>query len=174
MKILVSACLLGLSCRYDGCSKENPAAVALAGRHTLIPFCPEVYGGLATPREPSEIRDGRVVTRSGAEVTSQFERGAREALRIAQLLGCACALLQDRSPSCGVGLIHDGTFTGGLTEGDGLTAALLRAHGVRVIPASRLAELTACPCPKRCRRHNDCDACRAHHAGRRHPPYCER
>lgn len=174
MKILVSACLLGVACRYDGKSKENPEVLALAARHALIPYCPEVYGGLATPREPSELRDGRVVTSSGGDVTAQFAKGAQEGLRLARALGCTCALLQDRSPSCGVGVIHDGTFSGGLTEGDGLTARLLRDNGLRVLPASRAAELAGCPCPEKCRRHGDCTACREHHAGRRNPPWCER
>lgn len=141
MNVLVSACLLGMGCRYDGNAKENPGVLALTQTHSLIPFCPEIYGGLATPREPCEIRDGRVVTQSGLDMTEAFRRGAAEALRLCETLGCGCALLQDRSPSCGCGRIHDGTFTGGLTQGDGLTAALLKENGVRVLPASRAAEL---------------------------------
>ena len=128
MRILVSACLLGLSCRYNGKTKPNDAVLQLAKAHELVPFCPEIYGGLATPREPSEIRNGRVVTSGGADVTSAFEKGAQEALLLAQALGCTCAVLMDRSPSCGSGVIHDGTFTDGLTKGDGLTAALLKKH----------------------------------------------
>ena len=174
MKILVSACLLGLACRYDGRAKENAEVLSLAGRHTLIPYCPEIYGGLATPRESSEIKNGRVVTLSGADVTDAFEKGAREGLKLARQLGCTCAVLQDRSPSCGIGVIHDGTFTDGLTEGDGLTARLLSENGIRVVPASRVAELSECPCTVKCHRHNDCEACRAHHAGRRNPVRCER
>ena len=174
MNVLVSACLLGMGCRYDGKSKENPDVLALRKTHTLIPFCPEIYGGLATPREPSEIRDGRVITRSGGDVTEAFRRGAAEAQRLCEALNCSCALLQDRSPSCGCGLIHDGTFTDGLVEGDGLTTARLREHGVRVLPASRAAELAGCPCPEACRRHDDCDACRRHHNHGKRPPFCER
>ena len=174
MKILVSACLLGVACRYDSRSKENPSVLALAGTHTLVPYCPEVYGGLPTPREPSEIRDGRVVSRTGTDVTAQFEKGAQEALRVCRALGCDCALLQDKSPSCGCGVIHDGNFGEGLVEGDGLTTALLKANGIRVVPASCVGELAACPCLKKCRRHGDCDACRKHHNGRGKPPFCER
>lgn len=145
MKLLVSACLLGLGCRYDGRAKENATVLELTGSHTLIPFCPEIYGGLSTPREPSEIRGGRVLTKTGEDVTMQFEKGACEALRLAQTLGCTGAILQDRSPSCGVGWIHDGTFLGGLVEGDGLTARLLLQAGLRVLPASRADELAEWP-----------------------------
>ena len=141
MKILVSACLLGLGCRYDGQSKRNEAVLRLADRHALIPFCPEIYGGLPTPRLPAEIRNGHVVNRDGQDVTEAFQRGAQEALHLMKTLGCDCTLLQDRSPSCGCGQIHDGTFTDGLVAGDGLTAALLKNHGYRVLPASRAEEL---------------------------------
>ena len=174
MKILVSACLLGVACRYDGKTKDNPQVVQLAKTHTLIPFCPEVYGGLSTPRDPSEIRNGAVYTKNGDNVTAQFEKGAQEAVKLARTLGCTCALLQDRSPSCGVGLIHDGSFTDALVVGDGLAARALMDAGLRVLPASRATELEGCPCPKKCHRHGDCAACREHHDGRKKPPFCER
>ena len=138
MKILVSACLLGMACRYDGRSKENAAVLALAERHTLVPCCPEVYGGLPIPREPSEIRGGRVYSRSGRDVTAQYEKGAQETVRLARLLRCDCALMQDRSPSCGCGLIHDGSFTDALVVGDGLTVQRLKANDIPVLPASRV------------------------------------
>ena len=141
MKVLVSACLLGLPCRYDGGAATDETVTGLIGEHTLVPFCPEIYGGLPTPREPAEIRGDRVVTRSGEDVTEAYEKGAREALRIARMFGCECAVLQDRSPSCGCGIIHDGSFTGALVPGDGVTAKLLCANGVRVLPASRAGEL---------------------------------
>lgn len=141
MKILVSACLLGMVCRYDGRSKENAAVLALADRHTLVPCCPEVYGGLPIPREPSEIRNGRVYARSGLDVTAAFEKGAQETLRLVQILGCDCALMQDQSPSCGCGLIHDGSFTDALVAGDGLTVKLLKENDIPVLPASRVEEL---------------------------------
>lgn len=174
MKILVSACLLGLSCRWDGHTNQNESVLALRAQHTLIPYCPEIYGGLATPREPAEIRGGRVYTRSGVDVTAQFEQGAAEALRLCRTLGCDCAVLADRSPSCGVGWVYDGTFTGALVPGDGLTASALREGGVRVLPASQAADVAAlCPCPAACRRHGDCTACRRHHR-RRKLPFCER
>ena len=175
MNILVSACLLGLPCRYDGRTKENAQVIALSQRHTLIPYCPEVYGGLPTPREPSEIREGRVISRSGADVTEAFEKGAAQALYLAKLLHCECAVLQDRSPSCGFGEIHDGQFGEGLVPGDGFTARLLNESGIRVLRASQAAQLTAaCPCPKSCHRHGQCEACRSHHRERRKPPFCKR
>ena len=140
MKILISACLLGVCCRYDGASKPHPLAAALAERHTLVPVCPEQLGGLPTPRPPAERRDGRVVTQSG-DVTEQYRRGAEETLKLCKLLGCQAAVLKERSPSCGRGEVYDGTFTGTLTAGDGVTAALLEEHGIPVYGESRIEEL---------------------------------
>ncbi|MCE5344070.1 MAG: DUF523 domain-containing protein [Eubacteriales bacterium] len=143
MKVLVSACLLGMACRYDGNAHTDETVVRLAKMHTLIPVCPEIYGGLPTPREPAELRDGRVYTRSGADVTAAYEKGAREALLIARTLHCVCAVLQDRSPSCGCGVVYDGTFSDVLTPGDGVTAKLLSNNGIHTLPASRAGELEA-------------------------------
>lgn len=145
MNILISACLLGVSCRYDGAQRENAAAICLAEKYHLIPFCPEQAGGLATPRSPAELCGGIVMTRDGADVTDAYRRGAEEALRLAELFHCAVAVLKERSPSCGSGEIHDGTFSGGLTTGDGMTAALLKAHGIRVLGESEIQrELLSC------------------------------
>ncbi len=141
MKLLISACLLGTRCRYDGASKAHPLVEELAKRHTLVPVCPEQLGGLATPRPPAERRDGRVVTRDGADVTEQYRRGGEEAWRLCRLLGCQAAVLKERSPSCGQGQVYDGTFTGTLTAGDGVTAALLEEHGIPVYGESRIGEL---------------------------------
>ena len=132
MNILISACLLGLPCRYDGKAKPWPGAEELKKRHTLIPFCPECCGGLPTPREPSEIRGSRVVSRTGCDVTDAYRRGAEEALAMCRMFACRCAVLKEKSPSCGCGKIYDGTFTGTLTDGDGITAALLKENGIRV------------------------------------------
>lgn len=136
MKIFISACLLGVKCRYDGAEKQNEAALRLAEKHELIPFCPEIYGGLATPRDPAEIRGGRVITCKGKDVTAEYEKGAEMALKVAEMLGCECAVLQDRSPSCGIGKVHNGLFDGGLVDGDGKTAELFRKAGIRLVPAS--------------------------------------
>ena len=143
MKILISACLLGLPCRYDGASKPQLWVKELARRHELIPMCPEQMGGLPTPRNPSERRGDRVVMCTGEAVTEQYRRGAACALRLYQLLGCKAAVLKERSPSCGCGAVYDGTFTGTLTDGDGVTVALLRAHGIRVLGESQVLELLA-------------------------------
>lgn len=142
MNILVSACLFGVACRYDGKRIEIGGDILrLMERHTLIPFCPEVYGGLTTPREPSEIRDGRVYSRDGRDVTKSFLYGAEQALSLARLYGCTAAVLKARSPSCGSGRIYDGTFSGTLVDGDGFTAALLRSAGIAVYSEAELSAL---------------------------------
>ena len=141
MTILVSACLLGCPCRYDGKSKPNDAVLVLMEHHTLIPICPEQMGGLATPRVPAERKDGGVFTERGGDVTEQYRRGAEEALRLAQLYGCKYAILKERSPSCGNGQIYDGSFSRRLIEGDGVTAQLLKAHGITVLGESEVDNL---------------------------------
>ena len=132
MKILVSACLLGCACRYDGNSKANDAVLALMQQHTLIPVCPEQLGGLPTPRPPAERQDGLVINNQGRDVTHEYTRGAQEALQLYNLYGCEAALLKARSPSCGSGVIYDGSFSGALTAGDGVCAQMLKAQGIRV------------------------------------------
>ena len=141
MKLLISACLLGCRCRYDGASKPLPWIAALAERHTLVPVCPEQLGGLSTPRPPAERRGEYVVTETGGDVTEQYRRGAEEALRLCRLLGCEAAVLKERSPSCGQGSIYDGTFSRTLTSGDGVTAELLRREGIRLYGESQLEQL---------------------------------
>lgn len=141
MRILVSACLLGISCRYDGKSKPHPAVLALQGQHQLIPVCGEIFGGLPTPRTPAERVGDRVLTEDGRDVTQEYHRGAEEVLALARRLDCKVALLKERSPSCGTGEIYDGSFTRTLTTGDGVTAELLRASGIAVFGESRLADL---------------------------------
>jgi len=128
MKILVSACLLGASCRYDGKSKTYVQIDALKQQHTLIPFCPEIYGGLSTPRPAAERFGAQVINALGVDVTAQYQKGADEALRLAQLLAVDCAVLKSKSPSCGLGQIYNGTFSKTLIEGDGVTAALLKEY----------------------------------------------
>ena len=108
---------------------------------TLIPVCPEQLGGMCTPRVPSERLDDRVVNRVGEDVTACFHRGAEEALRIAQMYGCRTAILKERSPSCGCGKIYDGSFSGSLTEGNGITAELLLRNGIRVCGESRIKDI---------------------------------
>lgn len=141
MKLLVSACLLGVGCRYDGKSNQLPQYKRLLKEHTCIPICPEQLGGLPTPRCPAERLGGKIVTEDGRDVTEQFLRGTAEALRLCDLYHCKAALLKERSPSCGSGQIYDGSFTGTLTAGWGTAAALLRDNGIRVVGESGLADL---------------------------------
>ena len=132
MKILVSACLLGVCCRYDGKSKPCQAVLDLAKKHELIPVCPEQLGGLATPRPPAEIQGEYVRKQGGGDVTAQYQKGALEAARLYELLDCDAAILKARSPSCGLGLIYDGSFSGKLTVGNGVTAGLFLGKNIPV------------------------------------------
>ena len=136
---LVSACLSGLPCRYDGTACAVPELKRLVEAGLAIAACPEELGGLTTPREPAEIRQGRVVTRQGRDVTAQFERGAEAALTIVLAQNIRRAILKERSPSCGCGLIYDGTFSRCLAAGDGITVAKLRRAGVIVCGESDYA-----------------------------------
>lgn len=139
--IIVSKCFTGECCRYDGLSKPDPAICALIERGEAVAVCPEQLGGLPTPRVPAELTGSgelalegraRVMTRGGRDVTEEFIKGAHEALRIAKEAGCRRAVLKAKSPSCGCGLIYDGSFSGTLTEGDGVTAALFKRAGITV------------------------------------------
>ncbi len=143
MKTLISACLLGVRCRYDGGHSRDVAAIKQHETDTLIAVCPEELGGLPTPRPPAEIVGGdgedvlagtaKVMTEAGEDVTDAYLRGAHQTLRIAQLHGATRVILKARSPSCGCGHIYDGTFSGTLKAGDGVTATLLKQHGIEVI-----------------------------------------
>ena len=129
--VLVSACLLGVPCNHLGSSSPSPAVAALSGEHRLIPICPEVAGGLSTPRPAAEVRvDGRVVTVAGDDVTDAYRRGAQAAVELALALGAESAILKARSPSCGCHEVYDGTFTRTRVPGEGVTARALRAAGL--------------------------------------------
>lgn len=138
--ILVSRCLLGETCRYDGQAHPCDRVQALVGSVRLIPICPETEGGLPTPRTPSEIVGGygrdvlagraRVLSEAGEDRTEAFRHGAWKAVETARREGVSAAILKAKSPSCGVGQIYDGTFSRRLTEGDGVGAAALRALGL--------------------------------------------
>lgn len=141
MNLLISACLMGIRCRYDGGRKPLSCLDELMEKHVLIPVCPEVLGGLPTPRVPAERIGEKVMTKDGRDVTANYEQGAQEALRLARMAGCTHALLKERSPSCGYGTIYDGTFTGGLCEGYGVCGELLKSHGIEVLGESRAHEL---------------------------------
>ena len=131
-KILVSKCLLGINCRYKGDSCKNDAVCALSEKYEIIPICPEQDGGLPTPRDPAEIVNGRVISSAGRDVTAEYEKGARHALELAREHNVEFAVLKSKSPSCGCGTIYDGTFSGTLITGDGITAGLLKAMGFKV------------------------------------------
>jgi len=124
---------LGVKCRYNGKSALNKKVVSLLRSEVLIPVCPEQLGGLPTPREPAEIVGNRVFTISGRDVTENFIRGAKETLRIAKLFNISEAVMKQGSPSCGFGRIYDGTFSGKTRKGEGVTATLLKKHGIKIV-----------------------------------------
>jgi uncharacterized protein YbbK (DUF523 family) len=130
--IVVSACLAGIKCRYDGTAFPNDRVVELVAAGRAIPVCPEVLGGLPIPRVPAEIVDGLVLTATGTDITSEFRRGAEIAVRLAVETGCREAILKARSPSCGSGQVYDGSFSGCMTAGDGIFAKMLKGVGFAV------------------------------------------
>jgi uncharacterized protein YbbK (DUF523 family) len=144
-KVLVSACLLGQPVRYDGQSKGivSDWLKALGAEGRVLSFCPEVAGGLPTPRPPAERQGERVVTASGLDVTAEFDRGAELALQRCQAQGIRFALLKEGSPSCGSGRIYNGRFEGTSMAGEGKTTALLRRHGIQVFSEDQLPDLAA-------------------------------
>lgn len=134
VRIAVSACLLGENCKYSGGNNLCPKLVDALSGHEVIPVCPEVLGGLPIPRPPAEIVHGEVRTQTGASVDAAFRLGAERALdHIEAAGGCDLAVLQPRSPSCGVSEVYDGTFSGRLVPGSGVFVRLLRQHGLRVM-----------------------------------------
>ena len=143
-KLLISACLLGISSRYDGKSKraiDDSTVKALSERYELVPFCPEIYGGLSTPRIPAERVGDEYFNKDGVCVTENYIRGAKEALALSKLLGIKKALLKARSPSCGKGRIYDGSFSGTLTDGNGAAAELLMRDGIEVFTEEEIDKL---------------------------------
>ena len=141
-KLIISACLLGEPCRYDGNSKPCESVKLLEKDYLLLSVCPECMGGLPTPRPPAELQaDGRVVNREGIDVTACYRTGAEAVLEIAKREACYLALLKEKSPSCGKGKIYDGSFTGRLIRGNGVCAELLIGNGVRVFGEHEIEEL---------------------------------
>lgn len=143
MKLLISACLLGISCRYDGKTMGLDAdrIRELNTKFELVPVCPEVFGGLATPRKPCELCGGQVLTEDGDNLTPSYVHGAEEALKLAEMLDCKTALLKANSPSCGSGTIYDGTFSHTVIVGNGITARLLKEHGITVYTEQQIDEI---------------------------------
>ncbi|MBO7336328.1 MAG: DUF523 domain-containing protein [Lachnospiraceae bacterium] len=138
MKVAVSACLLGENCKYNGGNNYSAKVAEFIKDKEVISICPEVLGGLPTPREPSEIVDGVVRHKDGQPVDEEFRKGAEAALRIVKEAGAELVILQSRSPSCGVGTVYDGTFTGNLIPGDGVFVKLLRQNNIKAIDVSEL------------------------------------
>ncbi|MBZ4661329.1 MAG: hypothetical protein JG779_483 [Thermotoga sp.] len=147
MKILVSACLLGLPTRYDGRSVADERVLSLLERHDLIPVCPEQLGGLPTPRPRCEIYGGcgwtgkeRVLDEFGSDRTENFLKGAETTLKVARLLKVDLAILKSKSPSCGKKFVYDGSFSGRLVPGKGVTAFVLERNGVEVLDETEILD----------------------------------
>lgn len=140
MKILVSACLLGKNCKYNGGNNLNQRVLDFIEGHEVIGVCPEQLGELSTPRLPAEIVDGVVTNKEGVSVDAEFRKGAQAALAVALENKVDLAILQSRSPSCGVKEIYDGSFSGKKIKGQGVFAKLLSAHGIKVLDAEDVAE----------------------------------
>jgi len=140
--IIVSACLAGIRCRYDGNSNYIEAVSRLVLEGHAIPLCPEQLGGLETPRNPCENcpENGKVLDSSGIDRTEEFQAGANETVRLAELWGVTCVLLQERSPSCGVYQVYDGKFTGTLIPGKGITTKKLEEAGIRIFSIDEIEE----------------------------------
>lgn len=140
MKIIVSACLLGKNCKYNGGNNLNQGVLEFIEGHEVIGVCPEQLGGLSTPRLPAEIVAGLVTNKEGVSVDNEFRKGAQEALAVALENKVDLAILQSRSPSCGVKEIYDGSFSGKKIKGQGVFAKLLSARGIKVLDAEDVAE----------------------------------
>ena len=137
-KILVSSCLLGTNCKYDGTNNRNEKVLEYIKDYEVIPICPEILGGLSTPRTPSERVFDKVISKDGKDVTKEYHKGAEETLYLAKLFNVKKALLKAKSPSCGSNGIYDGTFTHTRINDDGVTAKLLKSNGIEVITEEEL------------------------------------
>ena len=140
-KILISACLVGDKCKYNGQSNYTPLIKELLEKYELVPMCPEVEGGLPTPRKPSERKGDRVINDAGKDVTKAFLEGAERVYNVCLYLGIKIAILKDCSPSCGVYHIYDGSFSHKEIDGQGVTAEFLRKKGIKVLSESDIPSL---------------------------------
>ena len=143
MNIIVSSCLLGYNCKYNGQNNYNSLLCEFldSNNFEVVDVCPEVFGGLSIPRTPSEIKGDKVFFKTGEDVTKNFVDGGLKALKIAKDNNCKCAVLKAKSPSCGLGLIYDGTFTGTLTEGNGITCDLFLKNDIKVYTEHNFNEI---------------------------------
>ena len=133
MKIAVSSCLLGINCKYNGKSNYNEEILKLKEKYEIVPICPEVLGGLPTPRIPSEIINNKVINQEGTDVTLEYVTGANKALQILKENNIKISILKAKSPSCGKGEIYDGTFSHTIIEGNGITAKLFLENDILVL-----------------------------------------
>ena len=140
-KLLISACLLGVNCKYNGKNNYNSQIEELKKKYELVPICPEVMGGLSIPRDPSEIKDDKVISNKGNDVTANFLSGAYQALQLVDISNIKIALLKDGSPSCGSSYIYDGTFSKNRISGMGITAKLLNDNSIKIYNENEIEEL---------------------------------
>ena len=142
-KVLISACLAGINCKFNGENNLLDSGILdeISKRYHLLFICPEVFGGLSTPREPAEMKGGLVVTKTAKDVSENFKFGAEICLKIAKLNGCKKAILKARSPSCGSGQIYDGSFSKKLIFGDGVAAKLLKENEILVFSEDEMGRL---------------------------------
>ena len=138
MRIMVSACLMGDNCKYNGGNNLSQKVLNYVKGHEVIPVCPEVLGGLPTPRIPAEIVDGTVITKDGRNVNEEFKKGAEIALKMAVENQIDLVILQSRSPSCGPKQIYDGSFSGKRIDGQGIFAKLLIEKGIKILDVEDL------------------------------------
>lgn len=141
MNILVSSCLLGNPCRYDGKSKGNEDVIALSKKYKIIPVCPEVMGGLKIPRNPCERINDKIISSTGKDCTENYHSGAQKALKLAKRFNCKYAVLKEKSPSCSANGIYDGSFSKKLIDGEGVTAALLKKEGIIVLTENEIDKI---------------------------------
>lgn len=132
MKVIVSSCLLGKNCKYNGLNNYKEDLVTYLKDFEIVEICPEQLGGLSTPRLPSEIIDKKVIRKDGVDITPFFRKGAEISLEIAIENGCQYAVLKKNSPSCGCGQIYDGTFSSKLVEGNGITSELFLQNNIKI------------------------------------------
>ena len=142
-KVLISACLAGINCKFNGENNilDRDVLDEISKKYHLLFVCPEVFGGLSTPREPAEMKGGLVVTKTAKDVSENFKFGAEICLKIAKLNGCKKAILKARSPSCGSGQIYDGSFSKKLIFGDGVAAKLLKENEILVFSEDEIGQL---------------------------------
>lgn len=141
MNVIISACLLGVCCRYNGAGTLLAEAAELMKKYHLIPVCPEIYGGLPTPRDPAERIGNRVITNKGNDVTAAYFKGAQEVTALALKFDCRYAILKKNSPSCGCGEVYDGQFHKKLIKGNGVLADCLLPHGIRIFNEQQIGEM---------------------------------